>query len=54
MIKDSPIVADTRKVRKAISAQFDHDIDKYIDHLQGKSDTQKSDGKHAKREKVKH
>jgi len=33
MIKNSPIVNDTRKVRKAISEKFDNDIDKYINYL---------------------
>ena len=33
MMKDSPIVRDTRRVRCAISKRFGHDPDKYIDDL---------------------
>lgn len=33
MIKDSPIVEEIRRIRCALSAQFDHDVDKYIDYL---------------------
>jgi len=33
MIEDSPIVADTRKVRRAISERFHNDPDRYIDYL---------------------
>ena len=39
MIKDSPIVEDIRRVRRALSEQFDHDADKYIDYLQRKSES---------------
>ena len=34
MIKDSPIVEDTRRVRRMISEKFDHNIDRYIAYLQ--------------------
>lgn len=34
MIKNSPIVEDTRRVRHMISEKFDHDIRRYIDYLQ--------------------
>ena len=34
MIKDSPIVEDTRRVRRMISEKFNHDIDRYIAYLQ--------------------
>ena len=34
MIKDSPIVEDTRRVRRMISEKFDHDIGRYIAYLQ--------------------
>ena len=34
MIKDSPIVEDTRRVRRMISEKFDHDIERYIAYLQ--------------------
>lgn len=34
MIKDSPIVEDTRRVRRMISEKFDHDIGRYITYLQ--------------------
>ncbi len=33
MTEDSPIVADTRKVRCAISGRFNNDPDRYIDYL---------------------
>lgn len=33
MIEESPIVKNTRRVRHAISEQFDNDPDKYIDYL---------------------
>ncbi len=33
MIEDAPIVKETRHVRCAISQQFNHDIDRYIDYL---------------------
>lgn len=33
MIKDSPIVEEIRRIRCALSAQLDHDVDKYIDYL---------------------
>lgn len=33
MIEDSPIVEDIRRIRCALSAQFDHDVVKYIDFL---------------------
>ena len=32
MIKDSLIVEDIRRIRCALSEQFDHDVDKYIDY----------------------
>lgn len=38
MVEDSPVVKDIRRIRHAISEQFDHDINKYIDYLQGKSE----------------
>jgi hypothetical protein len=34
MIKDSPIVEDTRRIRSMISERFDHDIGRYIAYLQ--------------------
>ena len=34
MIKDSLIVEDIRRVRRAISERFAHDVDGYIDYLQ--------------------
>ena len=34
IIKDSPIVEDTRRVRRMISEKFDHDIGRYIAYLQ--------------------
>lgn len=37
MIKDSPIVEDTRRVRRMISEKFDHDIDCYIAYLQNEA-----------------
>ena len=37
MIKDSPIVEDTRRVRRKISEKFDHDIDRYIAYLQSEA-----------------
>lgn len=37
IIKDSPIVEDTRRVRRMISEEFDHDIRRYIDYLQRKA-----------------
>ena len=36
MIKDPPIVEDIRRIRCALSEQFDHDVEKYIDYLQRK------------------
>ncbi|MEK8019553.1 MAG: hypothetical protein VSS75_021985 [Candidatus Parabeggiatoa sp.] len=33
MIEDAPIVRDIRKIRCAISQQFDDDLDQYIDYL---------------------
>ena len=33
MIEDAPIVRDIRKIRCAISQQFDDDLDRYIDYL---------------------
>ncbi len=36
MIKDSPAVEDIRRIRCALSEQFDHDVEKYIDYLQSK------------------
>jgi hypothetical protein len=48
MIEDAPIVKDIRKIRCAISQQFDDDLDRYIDYLRSqppkiilKSDQQK-------------
>ena len=40
MIKDPPIVEDIRRIRCALSAQFDHDVDKYIDYLKRKNSDQ--------------
>ena len=37
MIKDSPIVEDTRRIRNKISEKFDHDIDRYIAYLQSEA-----------------
>ncbi len=37
MIKDSPIVEDTRRVRRMISEKFDHDIGRYIAYLQSEA-----------------
>ena len=34
MIRDSLIVEDIRRVRRAISERFAHDVDEYIDYLQ--------------------
>lgn len=33
MIKDAPIVKDTRKVRSLISNRFGNDLDRYLAHL---------------------
>ncbi len=33
MIKDAPIVKDTRRVRSSISEKFGNDPDRYIDYL---------------------
>ena len=33
MIEDAPIVRDIRKIRCAISQQFDDDLEQYIDYL---------------------
>lgn len=38
MIKDSPTVEDIRRIRSALSEQFDHGVDKYIFYLQSKSE----------------
>ena len=38
MIKDSPTVEDIRRIRSALSEQFDHDVDKCIFYLQSKSE----------------
>ena len=37
MIKDSPIVEDTRRVRRMISEKFNHDIGRYIAYLQSEA-----------------
>lgn len=37
MIKDSPIVEDTRRVRRMISEKFDHDVGRYIAYLQSEA-----------------
>jgi hypothetical protein len=37
MIKDSPIIEDTRRVRRMISEKFDHDIGRYIAYLQSEA-----------------
>ena len=37
MIKDSPIVEDTRRIRNKISEKFDHDIGRYIAYLQSEA-----------------
>ena len=37
MIKDSPIVEDTRRVRRMISEKFDHNIGRYIAYLQSEA-----------------
>lgn len=34
MILNSPIVEETRQVRYLISLKFDHDINRFIEHLQ--------------------
>lgn len=34
MIEDANIVEDIRRIRHKISAEFEHDIDRYIDYLQ--------------------
>jgi hypothetical protein len=33
MSSDSPIVQEVRRRRHEISARYDHDLDKYFDHL---------------------
>lgn len=33
MKSDSPIVDEVRRRRMAISARFDHDLEKYLEHL---------------------
>ena len=33
MIEDAPIVREIRKIRCAISQQFDDDLEQYIDYL---------------------
>ena len=40
MIKDSLIVEDIRRIRSALSEQFDHDVGKYIGYLQSKRSDQ--------------
>ena len=42
MIKDSPIVEDTRRVRRMISEKFDHDIGRYIAYLQSEATSRKA------------
>ena len=42
MIKDSPIVEDTRRVRRMISEKFDHDIGRYIAYLQSEAASRKA------------
>ena len=37
MIKNSPIIEDTLRVRRMISEKFDHDIGRYIAYLQGEA-----------------
>ena len=37
MIKDSPIVEDTRRVRRMISEKFNHDIGRYIAYLRSEA-----------------
>ncbi|RKU18596.1 hypothetical protein C6501_02435 [Candidatus Poribacteria bacterium] len=37
MIKNSPIVEDTRRIRRQISAKFDHNISRYIAYLQSEA-----------------
>ena len=39
MIKDSLIVEDIRRVRRAISERFAHDVNGYIDYLQKKRES---------------
>lgn len=39
MIEDSRIVEDIRRVRRAISERFAHDVDGYIDYLQKKCES---------------
>ena len=39
MIKDSLIVEDVRRVRRAISERFAHDVEGYIDYLQKKRES---------------
>ena len=39
MAEDAPIVEDTRRVRRLISGQFGHDLDKYIAYLLKKKAT---------------
>ena len=34
MIKDANIVEDIRRIRHKISAECEHDVDRYIDYLQ--------------------
>ena len=38
MIKNSPIVEETRRVRRQISTKFNHDISRYIAYLQSEAD----------------
>ena len=33
MVYKDPIVAEVRKVRKAIEAEFGNDVDKYFEHM---------------------
>ena len=53
MIEDSPIVAETRKIRQAISAQFHHNVDRYFDYLREKSHADDPGNKHAEGKKAK-
>ena len=39
MIRDSLMVEDIRRVRRAISERFAHDVDEYIDYLQKKRES---------------
>ena len=39
MIEDSLIVEDIRRVRRAISERFAHDVDRYVDYLQKKRES---------------